>query len=130
LLFAIPDRPRVDNANGAVCEVRRSNQNSACQPDRRQAKAPPVPAARNLTLAGTIRWLRPEFQNPEKSLSKQELPAQVRQALDVDFPYEKQSQKDSNNEAATVSAAATQSAGAAIQAWPATLPERCARMLS
>lgn len=73
---------------------------------------------------GMIRWLRPEFQNPEKSLSKQELPAQVQQALDVDFPYEKQSQKDSNNEAATASAAATQSARAAIQAWPATLPEQ------
>jgi len=32
---------------------------------------------------GQVRWLTPEFQNP---LSKQELPTQVKQGLEVDLP--------------------------------------------
>ena len=38
---------------------------------------------------GRIRWLRPEFQNPQKTTQKQELPAHEQQALEGDFDTEK-----------------------------------------
>jgi hypothetical protein len=50
-----------------------------------------------------VRWLRPSFQN---SLSKQELPMQVQQALEVD------------------SASKPATSVGTTQAWPATLPEQ------
>jgi hypothetical protein len=50
-----------------------------------------------------VRWLRPAFQN---SLSKQELPAQVQQAIGADFALN------------PVTAAATP------QPWPGALPEQ------
>jgi hypothetical protein len=52
---------------------------------------------------GRVRWLRPSFQNP---LSKQELPTQVQQALEVD---------SASNPTTSVGT---------TQAWPATLPEQ------
>ena len=64
---------------------------------------------------GRIRWLRPAFQNPEKSLSNQELLAQVQQGLELNFAQENQSQIDS----APPSTLAT-----AVQPWPATLPKQ------
>jgi hypothetical protein len=51
--------------------------------------------------AGHVRWLRPAFQNPQ---SKQELPAQVQQGLEVDFAYK------------------TASTPVAARPWPASLP--------
>lgn len=63
---------------------------------------------------GRVRWLRPAFQNPVYSLSKQELPAQVQQALEADF--------DQNS--TPKGAAAIAPAVAAHQPWPATLPEQ------
>jgi len=53
--------------------------------------------------AGLVRWLRPAFQNP---LAKTELPAQVQQALEVDF----------TSKLATPAAT--------TQTWPSTLPEQ------
>jgi len=50
-----------------------------------------------------VRWLRPAFQNP---LAKTELPAQVQQALAVDF---------ASNPATPA---------ATPQTWPSTLPEQ------
>ena len=64
---------------------------------------------------GRIRWLRPAFQNPEKSLSNQELPAQVQRGLGLDFVHENQSQIDSARAGASA---------AAVQPWPAALPEQ------
>jgi hypothetical protein len=54
---------------------------------------------------GIIQWLRPDFQNP---LSKQELPTQVQQGLEVDLPVINQSEIDSKIPIP----------------WPATLPEQ------
>ncbi len=64
---------------------------------------------------GRIRWLRPAFQNPQKSLSNQELPAPVQQGLGLDFAQGNQSQIDS-----TPAGVST----AAVQPWPAALPEQ------
>ena len=59
--------------------------------------------------AGQVRWLRPAFQNPEKSLSKQELFALDDGAPEADSDTEKLL---SNQEQPTQ------------QAWPPTLPEQ------
>ncbi|MDD5324610.1 MAG: class I SAM-dependent DNA methyltransferase [Polaromonas sp.] len=64
---------------------------------------------------GRIRWLRPEFQNPDKSLLNQELPAKVQQGIDLDLAHENQSQIDS---------VSTGTSAAAVQPWPAALPEQ------
>ncbi len=71
---------------------------------------------------GTVHWLRPDFQNPVKLLSKKELPAQVQQGLEVDFPQ---------IPAETPATMPVGSAGplgqdtdALQRAWPATLPEQ------
>jgi hypothetical protein len=63
---------------------------------------------------GRVRWLRPAFQNPQHSLQKQELPADVQSALEVDLVDE----ADAPTSAASKSPKSTQ------QAWPATLPEQ------
>jgi len=63
---------------------------------------------------GTIRWLRPAFQNPSKLLLNKELPAQVQQGLELDLAQENQ----------TISPVTTVVPAAASQAWPATLPEQ------
>ena len=61
---------------------------------------------------GRVRWLRPAFQNPQKSLSKPELPAQEQQALDADFDTEKPLSKKK------------QTKSAQQIPWPRTLPEQ------
>ena len=61
---------------------------------------------------GRVRWLRPDFQNPQNSLQKQELLAQENQALEADFDSEKPLSKTE------------QSKPAAQNPWPATLPEQ------
>ena len=58
---------------------------------------------------GHIRWLRPSFQNPQKSLSKQELVALDTPALEADLVEQKPLSKEKQ-----------------IQPWPATLPEQVA----
>ena len=65
---------------------------------------------------GHIRWLRPEFQNPElaKLLLNQELLAPVNQGLQADLAL--------NVPSADAVGAATD--GQTAQAWPATLPEQ------
>ena len=60
---------------------------------------------------GRVRWLRPEFQNPQNSLQKQELLAQDEQAQDADFVIEKLLSKQEQSKS-------TQ------HPWPATLPEQ------
>ena len=70
---------------------------------------------------GTIRWLRPAFQNPQKSQSNNELLTQVNHALDLDLIDENQSQIDSTKKRATP---AVKTVASAAQAWPATLPEQ------
>jgi len=60
---------------------------------------------------GRVRWLRPEFQNPQKTTQKQELQAQEQQALDGDFDTEKPLSK-------------TEPAKTQQYPWPATLPEQ------
>lgn len=60
---------------------------------------------------GRVRWLRPEFQNPQKTTQKQELPAHEQQALDGDFDTEKPLSK-------------TEPTKAQQHPWPATLPEQ------
>ena len=70
---------------------------------------------------GRVRWLRPAFQNPQKSLSKQELPAQEQQALEGDFgtPNSLSEAEQMGSEGLPASAPTT----AAVQhPWPATLP--------
>ena len=59
--------------------------------------------------AGHVRWLRPAFQNPEKSLSKQELFALDEQAPEPDLNGEK---------------SLSQPEQTAPTPWPATLPEQ------
>lgn len=61
---------------------------------------------------GRVRWLRPDFQNPQNSLQKQELLAQEDQAPEADFDSEKPLSKTE------------QSKPAAQNPWPATLPEQ------
>lgn len=60
---------------------------------------------------GRVRWLRPEFQNPQNSLQKQELLPQEEQALEADFDGEKQLSKPEQTKP-------TQ------HPWPPTLPEQ------
>ena len=60
---------------------------------------------------GRVRWLRPAFQNPQKSLQKQELPAQEQQALEADFDTE-------------ISLPKTEQTKPVQHPWPATLPEQ------
>lgn len=64
---------------------------------------------------GVVRWLRPEFQNP--ALSKSEHCAQAGRALP---PQNVQETVDIDEPAAP----AARVAGAAPQAWPASLPEQ------
>ena len=61
---------------------------------------------------GRVRWLRPDFQNPQNSLQKQELLAQENQALESDLDSEKPLSKTE------------QFKPAAQNPWPATLPEQ------
>lgn len=56
---------------------------------------------------GHIRWLRPSFQNPQKSLAKQELVALDTPALEADLVEQKPLSKEKQT-----------------QPWPATLPEQ------
>ena len=58
---------------------------------------------------GHIRWLRPSFQNPQKSLSKQELVALDTPAQEADSVVQKPLSKEKQ-----------------AQPWPATLPEQVA----
>lgn len=51
--------------------------------------------------AGRVRWLRPTFQNIEKSLSKPELPAHVEKGLDDDLVDENRNEIDSKSEGDT-----------------------------
>ncbi len=60
---------------------------------------------------GRMRWLRPDFQNQQNSLQKQELLAQKNQALEADFESEKPLLKPEQTKP-------TQ------HPWPATLPEQ------
>ncbi len=69
---------------------------------------------------GRVRWLRPEFQNPQKSLQKQELPAQEQQALEVDFGI--QNPLSEAEQMGTEGTPATAPAAAAQHPWPAALP--------
>lgn len=62
---------------------------------------------------GTIRWLRPAFQAPEKLLSNKELPTQVQQGLELDLA-QKNKIPGANGNAITATASP----------WPATLPEQ------
>lgn len=69
--------------------------------------------------AGTVRWLRPEFQNPDASaatrtLSKDELLTHTPRALQADLAL-------NSPEAVDSPVAAT---SAAAQPWPATLPDQ------
>ncbi len=64
----------------------------------------------------TIRWLRPAFQNPPKSLPNQELPAQIQTGLALDFPQENPPKIDKTP--------TTETTSATVQTWPATLPEQ------
>jgi hypothetical protein len=76
--------------------------------------------------AGTVRWLRPEFQNPaapstHETLQNQELSAQDTRGLQADLALnvpveEPQPTKPRKG--------ATAAAPVAVQAWPATLPEQ------
>lgn len=66
---------------------------------------------------GTIRWLRPEFQDIQNSLSKPAVPVIEQRRLDIDLPQEKSYQNSSEKTAPKTSAIVT-------QAWPATLPEQ------
>ena len=61
---------------------------------------------------GRVRWLRPEFQNPQNPLSKPELLAHEQQALEGDFGMQKPLSK------------AEQIKPAQQTAWPSTLPEQ------
>ena len=93
--------------------------------------------------AGTVRWLRPAFQNVDKSLSKLELHEHVQQGLDDDLVFENSDGIDSKSEGNapakqaannTVTAGSSANASAlkslttpaptAVQPWPATLPEQ------
>ena len=60
---------------------------------------------------GRVRWLRPDFQNPQNSLQKQELLPQEDQAPEADFDSEKSLSKPEQTKP-------TQ------HPWPPTLPEQ------
>lgn len=60
---------------------------------------------------GRVRWLRPDFQNPQNSLQKQELLPQEDQALDADPDGEKPLSKPEQTKPQQLP-------------WPATLPEQ------
>ncbi len=60
---------------------------------------------------GRVRWLRPEFQNLQKTTQKQELPAQEQQALEGDFEPEKPLSK-------------LELIKTHQHPWPSTLPEQ------
>ncbi len=60
---------------------------------------------------GRVRWLRPEFQNPQNSLQKQELLPQEQQAPEADLDSEKSLSKPEH-------------AKPQQHPWPATLPEQ------
>nr|HRM00190.1 class I SAM-dependent DNA methyltransferase [Acidovorax sp.] len=60
---------------------------------------------------GRVRWLRPEFQNPQNSLQKQELLAQEEQAPEADLGSEKPLSKPEQTKPQQLP-------------WPATLPEQ------
>jgi hypothetical protein len=75
--------------------------------------------------AGRVRWLRPAFQNVDKSLSTPELPAQVQTGLEMDGVGENNDESDSNLKAdSTVPSAVATPAPSTVQPWPATLPEQ------
>ena len=61
---------------------------------------------------GRVRWLRPDFQNPQNPLSKPELLAHEQKALEGDFDTEKSLLK------------AQQAKPAQQTPWPPTLPEQ------
>ncbi len=61
-------------------------------------------------VTGTVRWLRPGFQNAAKLLLNKELPTQVQQGLELDFVSKKALFRPILATTAT--------------AWPATLPEQ------
>ncbi|MBA4114478.1 MAG: SAM-dependent methyltransferase, partial [Verminephrobacter sp.] len=60
---------------------------------------------------GRVRWLRPDFQNPQNSLQKQELLPQEEQAPEADFDSEKSLSKPEQSKPQQLP-------------WPATLPEQ------
>ena len=60
---------------------------------------------------GRVRWLRPEFQNPQNLLQKQELLSQEEQAPEADFNGEKSLSKPEQAKPQQLP-------------WPATLPEQ------
>ena len=60
---------------------------------------------------GRVRWLRPDFQNPQNSLQKQELLPQEDQAPEADFDSEKSLPKTEQSKPTQLP-------------WPATLPEQ------
>jgi hypothetical protein len=68
--------------------------------------------------AGTVRWLRPELQNPAANLlQNRELPAHIPRGLQADLAL------NPPEPAAPTQTPAIASAGT-TQAWPATLPEQ------
>ncbi len=69
---------------------------------------------------GRVRWLRPAFQNPQKSTQKQELPAQEQQALEG--VLEGQNPLSQAEQTDPEGAPATAPAPTAQHPWPATLP--------
>ncbi len=72
--------------------------------------------------SGTVRWLRPEFQNPAApSLQNQELPTQEARGLQADLALSDPVEEAQPVKPRKDAAAATQ---VAVQAWPATLPEQ------
>ena len=60
---------------------------------------------------GRVRWLRPEFQNPQNSVQKQEQLPQEQQAEEADFGGEKPLSK-------------SEQAKTTQHPWPSTLPEQ------
>lgn len=60
---------------------------------------------------GRVRWLRPDFQNPQNSLSKQELLPQEEQAQEADLDMDKSLSKPEQIKPPQ-------------QPWPTTLPEQ------
>ncbi len=67
---------------------------------------------------GHVRWLRPEFQNQQKPLQKQELPAHTQQSLEGVFDSENSLSKSEQSAAFLPRTAPVQ------HPWPATLPEQ------
>ena len=78
---------------------------------------------------GIVRWLRPEFQNPQKPLSRPELPAQVQQALGGDFDDQAPTGKLGSERSPFGRGSDPNLCGSdanfpAAIAWPVTLPEQ------